>query len=294
MKSSTLLRTLGTACLISAAYSAVFPAFAQGDQMVTQSSTARSGQPAGLSYADIVDLADHAPLVAIVRIRNIIKIKAEQAGAVPQGHQRVYIEAEVSGLIRGEGGISPTVTYLYDSPLDRRGKLPKLKKAEMIVFARGGGRPGEIQLVAPDALIPAFPSEISRVKQILSALVAPDAPPTILGLGDAFHVAGTIAGEGETQIFLRTENGDPVSLSILRRPGQAPRWAVALGEIVDEAARPPEPGSLLWYRLACGLPFTLSPRSTRSLSVQDAEAARADYKLVIDALGPCERTRTTG
>jgi hypothetical protein len=290
-KPATLFRSLGLACLISAAYPTVFSAFAQSNQMVTQSSAARSGSSSGLSYADIVDLADHAPLVANVRIRNIIKIRPEQAGTVPQGHQRVYVEAEVTGLIRGEGGISPTVTYLYDAPLDRRGKLPKLKKAQVILFARAGGRPGEIQLVAPDAQIPATPAETERVKQILSALVAPDAPPTILGLGDAFHVAGTIAGEGETQIFLRTENGDPVSLSILRRPGQAPRWAVALGEIVDEAARPPEPGSLLWYRLACGLPADLPARSVRTLSVQDAEAARADYRIVIDALGPCARTR---
>ena len=293
-KPATPLRCLGLACLISAAYPAVFPAFAQGDQMVTQSPIVRPGQSAALSYADIVDLADHAPLVANVRIRNIIKVRPEQAGTVPQGHQRVYIEAEVTGLIRGDGGISPTVTYLYDVPLDRRGKLPKLKKAQVILFARAGSRPGEIQLVAPDAQIPAAPAEVERVKHILSALVAPDAPPTILGLGDAFHVAGTIAGEGETQIFLRTETGDPVSLSILRRPGQAPRWAVALGEIVDEAARPPEQGSLLWYRLACGLPPALPPQAVRTLAVPDAEAARADYKLVIDALGPCGRSRTGG
>ncbi|MCI4591404.1 hypothetical protein MOK15_15060 [Sphingobium sp. BYY-5] len=257
--------------------------------MVTSSSTGRPD----LFYADIVDLADNAPLVANVRIRNIVKLKPDQAGATLPGHERLYIEADVTGLIRGDAGISPVITYLYDAPLDARGKLPKLKKAQIILFARPGGRPGEVQLVAPDAQVPATPGRVEQVKQILSALVAPGAPPRILGLGDAFHVAGTIAGEGETQIFLRTESGDPVSLSILRRPGQAPRWAVALGEIVDEAARPPEPGSLLWYRLACALPPALSPQAVRTLSVPDAEAARADYKLVIDALGPCGRTRST-
>ncbi|WP_198163030.1 hypothetical protein [Sphingobium sp. TCM1] len=287
-KSAILSRTLGIACLISAAYPTVFPAFAQIGPMVPQTSATRPG----LSYADIVDLADKAPLVANVRIRNIIILKPEQAGTVPQGHRRLYLEADVTGLIRGEGGISPTVAYLYDAPLDARGKLPKLKKAQVILFARPGGRPGEIQLIAPDAQIPATPGEVERVKQILSALVAPDAPPRILGLGDAFHVAGTIAGEGETQIFLRTENGTPVSLSILRRPGQGPRWAVALGEIVDEAARPPEPGSLLWYRLACSLPPALPPSAVRTLSITDAEAAQTDYRLVLDALGSCGRTRT--
>ncbi|KMS56969.1 hypothetical protein [Sphingobium cupriresistens] len=289
MKSAIRLRHLGLLCLISAASPAVFPAFAQSGKMVTQSPTARSG----LSYADIVDLADRTPLVANVRIRNIIALKSEQAGSVPAGHKRLYVEADVTGLIRGEAGIAPLVTYLYDAPLDARGKIAKLKKAQVILFARPGGRPGEIQLIAPDAQIPATPAEVDRVKAVLSALVAPHTPPRILGLGDAFHVAGTVAGEGETQIFLRTENGDPVSLSILRRPGQAPHWAVALGEIMDEAARAPEPGTLLWYRLACTLPATLPPRAVRSLSVQDAEAARADYGVVIAALGPCGRTRAT-
>ncbi len=294
MKPATASRCLRLACLISAAHPGVFPAFAQELPVVASSSATAAPTTNGLTYADIVDLAQDAPLVAHVRIRNSIALKAERAANVPQGHRRVYIEADVVGLIRGEGGISPSVTYLYDVPLDRRGKLPKLKKDEVIVFARPGGRPGEIQLVAPDAQVSATPESVARVRSILSALVAPDAPPRILGLGEAFHVAGTIAGEGETQIFLRTENGDPVSLSILRRPGQAPRWAVALGEIVDEAARPPEEGSLLWYRLACGLPPALPPQSVRTLSAPDAQAARADYQLVITALGPCRRSRSGG
>lgn len=289
-KSTMTLCRLASLCLISAAQSQISAAQTPSGSMIAQSSS----QAAGLSCADIADLADAAPLVAQARIGNIIKLKPEQAGTVPAGHQRVYVEANVGNLIRGDGGISPTVRYLYDAPLDRRGKLPKLKKAQVILFARPGARPGEIQLIARDAQIAASPTELERVKAILSELVANNAPPRIIGLGDAFHVAGTIAGEGETQIFLRTENGDPVSLSILRRPGQEPRWAVALGEIVDEAARPPAQGSLLWYRLACGLPDTLPARSVRALSAPDADAARADYQIVLRALGPCGRTRSAG
>lgn len=290
MKSPRPFRVALLSCLISAAHCAVFPAFAQGLSMIPQTSSQRSV----LAYADIVDLADNAPLVAHVRIRNIINLKAEQAGVAPAGYKRVFLEGDVIGLIRGEAGISPLISWLYDVPLDARGKMPKLKKAQVILFARAGARPGQIQLVARDAQIASTAVELDRAKAIVSALVAPDAPPRILGLGDAFHVAGTVAGEGETQIFLRTENGDPVSLSILRRPGQDPRWAVALGEIVDEAARAPAPGSLLWHRLACALPPTLPASSVRTLAVPDAEAARADYRVVIDALGACERKRKPG
>ncbi|HKY79985.1 MAG TPA: hypothetical protein VJM09_00760, partial [Sphingobium sp.] len=228
---------------------------------------------------------------AQARIRNMVELPAKQVQNVPPGYRRVYLEAEVSSLIRGEGGISPRVRYLYDAPVTARGKLPKLKKAQVILFARPAGRPGEIQLVARDAQVPATPASVAKVKSILSELVATGAPPRIVGVGDAFHVSGTVAGESETQLFLRTENGEPVSLSVLRRPGQEPRWAVALGEIVDEAARPPARGSLLWYRLTCSLPAALPARSVRALSPQDAEAARVDYAFGLQALGACDRTR---
>jgi len=285
-KSTITPTALATACLIFAAYPQVSAA-----QQGTRLAPAMSGEP--LPYADIADLTDAASLVAVARIRNIIEIPAEQAHGLPAGYRRLYIEADVSNLIRGEGGISPRIRYLYDAPLNARGKLPKLKKAQVILFARAGGRPGEIQLVARDAQIPATPASVEKIKAVVSELVANGAPPQIVGIGDAFHVTGTVAGEGETQIFLRTDNGDPVSLSVLRRPGQEPRWAVALGEIVDEAARPPASGTLLWYRLACSLPHSLPARSVRSLSAQDAQAARSDYAFVIRALGTCDRTRAS-
>lgn len=280
-KSSMTLKNMVAACLILAAY-----------PQVSAAQTKQAAETATLSYADLADLADAAPLVAAARIRSIIALPAEQAQNVPAGQKRLYIEAEVTNLIRGEGGISPLVRYIYDAPLNARGKLPKLKKAHVILFARRASRPGEIQLVARDAQIPAAPETIEKVKAILSDLVAERAPPRIIQLGDAFHVAGTVAGESETQIFLRTADGQPVSLSILRRPGQEPKWAVALGEIVDEAARPPAPGTLLWYRLACSLPPALPERSVHALPPAGAEAARADYALVIQSLGSCGRTRT--
>ena len=280
-KSSMTFKTAVATCLIFAA-----------SPLVSAAQTSDGTKSATLSYADLADLADAAPLVAVARIRSIIALPEEAVQNVPTGQKRVFVEAEVTSLIRGEAGISPRVRYLYDAPLNARGKLPKLKKTQVILFARPGGRPGEIQLVAGDAQVPATTAAIEQVRAILSELVGSSAPPRIIGPGDAFHVAGTVAGEGETQIFLRTATGDPVSLSILRRPGQQPKWAVALGEIVDEAARPPAPGSLLWYRLACSLPPTLPGSSVRALAPVDAEAARIDYAFVIQSLGNCGRTRS--
>ncbi|WP_336958645.1 hypothetical protein [Sphingobium aquiterrae] len=245
-----------------------------------------------LSYADLADFATDAPLVAKAIVTDVIFLKPEQSQGVKPGHRRAYLKAQVTNLIRGEGGITPEISYLYDVPLDSRGKTPKLKRQQILLFARTTGRPGEVQLTAPDAQIGWTPGTEAQVKAIAAEALGASPPPRITDIGDAFHVAGTIAGEGETQIFLKTDNGQPVSLSIVRRPGAEAQWAVALGEIVDEAAATPKPNSLLWYRLACGLPAALPARSVRTLAVADAEQARADYQLVLKGLGPCGRTRT--
>src|SRR3546814_7628869 len=76
-------------------------------------------------------------------------------------------------------------------------------------------------------------------------------------------VPGTIPGESETQIFLRTSDQRPVSLSVLRRPGEAPKWSVSLDEMVDESSAPAGRDTLLWYRLACFLPGQL-PQDRKS------------------------------
>ena len=148
---------------------------------------------------------------------------------------------------------------------------------------------GDERLVGPRAQVPRTPENEARLRAILTAAVAPDAPPAITGVTRAFHVAGSLPGEGETQIFLRTADKRPISLSILRRPHEDPRWAVALSELVDDSAAPPKPETLLWYRLACGLPRQLPDDAVAGQSPEDADAARADYQLVLTGLGACKR-----
>jgi hypothetical protein len=114
----------------------------------------------------------------------------------------------------------------------------------------------------------------------------------VTAIGKAFHVPGSLAGESETQIFLQTAEARPVSLTILRRPGEEPQWAVALGDIVDDAAAAPKPETLLWYRLACGLPRTLPRQSYADAEGRAGAAIQADYRFVLDRLGPCTRSRT--
>lgn len=252
-----------------------------------------SGTPE-LTYADLADLALDAPIAAHVRIRDADRLPADLAASAPPGHRRFLVEAEIVALIRGAGGLPPRIRYLVDLPDDSRGRPARLRdRSEWLILAeRPAGRPAEeLRLVAPDAQLPFAPETAQRLRDILGEAAQTGAPPRITGIGRAFHVPGSLPGESETQIFLQTADERPISLTILRRPNQAPRWSVALSEIVDEAAAAPQRDTLLWYRLACALPPMLPRESIREASGDEARAIAADYRLVREELGACTRNR---
>ncbi|WP_295441610.1 hypothetical protein [Sphingorhabdus sp. EL138] len=244
------------------------------------------------SYADIADLVVISPLIVDVTVRNVRKLSAEQSVGVPASLERNLVEAEVMALIRGEGGITPRVRFLLDVPKNAKGKIPKLQKQRIYLFGRQvTGRPGEIQLARPNALALFSITNDALVRAITKEAVQVDAPRRITSVSSAFHSAGTILGEGETQIFLKTDNDQPLSLTILSRPGQQRQWAVSTAEVIDASATAPQRFTLLWYRLACGLPRALPSDRVEGASNANTARAQADYKFVIDSLGPCGRKR---
>lgn len=244
------------------------------------------------SYADLADLVLSSPVVVDATIRSTAHIKGTEASGVAPDRARLYVTSDVGALIRGPEGLPPRIGYLLDARLGPDGRVPKFKKTRVLLFARAvPDAPDQLQLSTVDAQYGWTPDLDTRVKGIVRETLAADAAPRVISVGNAFHVAGALPDEGETQVFVQTEGGRPVSLSILRRPGEQPRWAVALSEIVDEAAGPPKRDTLLWYRLACGLPPALPVASTASLTDDDARMAQGDYRFVIDQLGPCGRSR---
>jgi len=244
-----------------------------------------------LTYADLVDLADPASLVAHVQITKQIALPPERAPNVAPGYARLYIEARTRALLAGKAPLGEAVRYLVDVPVDARGKVPKLKKREFLLFALAvPGRPGELRLTSPTAQIAYDDAVAARLRAILAELAAADAAPTITGVRDALAVPGTLVGESETQIFLGTATGDPVSLTIVRRPGQDPAWGVSYSEIVDQAAQAPAKDTLAWYRLACFLPEQLPGGANLSQDPASRARAAGDYAFVRQQLGPCPRT----
>jgi hypothetical protein len=148
-----------------------------------------------------------------------------------------------------------------------------------------------LQLIRPDALVKYSAENDNMVRAITREAVLLDAPQQITGIASAFHSAGTVIGEGETQIFLNTENRQPVSITVVSRPGTPKQWSVSTSELIEETTSTPRRFTLLWYRLACGLPKAMPADLVQSGDGENAARAQADYKFVADALGPCGRKR---
>lgn len=242
------------------------------------------------SYADVADLAVDSSTILDARIRRATPVPVAQAAGIPPHLVRLYVEADVNAVLYGRDPVAQRVGYLVDQPRLPNGRTPRLNRQRVLLFARALTTANRVQLINPGAQMLWDAGREATARAIVGELAGGNVPPQITGVSQAFHVAGTVAGEGETQIFLRTASGDPVSLSILRRPGVQPTWAVAFGEIVDESARVPSRRTLGWYRLACGLPSALPPASIASLAGEDARIAAQDYAFVLRRLGPCDRT----
>lgn len=251
-------------------------------------------QGPAVTYADLVDLSDSAPLVLRAQIRRQTVVEPERARGVRPGWVRLYVQAQVDALLFGKTAVGQDQAYLVDVPLDARGKAPKLTRTAVLLFARPvPGRPGELQLITPDAQLPSTPERDAQVRAIIGELLAPGAPARIGRLREAINVAGDLAGESETQLFLTTAKGTPIAINVARNPGEAPRWNVSFSEVVENGAKPAM-DTLAWYRLACFLPRRLPQGANLSESPAERAQAEADYAYVLDQLGQCRRTRIFG
>lgn len=273
---------------------------AQAQNSINSADALAPNSPDGLAaratYVDLVTLAERSELVLRAQIRRQTTVAPERAPGLKPGFARLYIEADTLALIAGTTRVGESLVYLVDVPLNAKGKAPKLKKREMLLFANASGRgpKGEtqLQLTAPTAQLAYSPAFEARLRPVLTSLVETPQPPIITGIRDALAVPGTLVGESETQIFLETEGGSPVSVTVLRRPGQPPAWGVSWGEIIDSSARAPQPETLRWYRMACALPDSLPSAANLARDPGARRLAATDYGYVMTSLGDCARAIT--
>lgn len=276
------LLTASTALGIMSSFSGIFLA----DSAAARTEPAPPPLP---SYARIADLVTSVPGIASVTVKSATLVPRERAAGIAAENNRFLITAETMSLIRSNDVLSREASFLLDLPAAAYPKAPKWKGRTFLIFGKVGDRVDFFQLASSSAILPWSADAETLVRKVLGQFTAADAPPAIKQVNSAFHVQGTVQGEGETQIFLETTKGDQVSLSIVRRPDEQPQFGAALGEVVDEAASLPAPDTPLWYRLACGLPDRLPARALEGQDAAQAAAATRDYRAFIDAMAPCNR-----
>ena len=272
-----------------------FTGCATSEPAQAQAANATAPVPAepALTFVDLAGLVEAAPTIAVVEISDQAAVERERSPGLAPGDVRLYLEARTEALLAGRSAVGESLTFLADRALDARGKVPRLRKQRFIVFADTvPGRRGQLQLVDPKAMFPAEPVLMERLRSVIAAFAAPDLPPVVTGLRDVISVPGNLTGESETQMFVETASGAPVSLSVIRRPGMEPSWGVSWSEIVDASARPPAPETVEWYRLACSLPAELPSDAFLQQEGPSRQQARDDYRYILQQLGPCERRRS--
>lgn len=240
---------------------------------------------AGLTrFADIADLALAAPTIVRATITRATPAPARQAGTAPTGRVRLAVTAAVSNPLLAPGPLGARLSFLWDAPAGPRGRAPNVKGMEILAFLGNVDPGGATRLVSSRAVQPWDQALADQVRLILADQRS-GRVPVITGVSNGFRADGTVPGESESQFFLTSRDGRPLTLVVQNRPGEVRRVLLARGDIIDESAERVQPGTLLWYRLACALPATLPPGAG-----SDDPALARDWRDALASLGPCNRS----
>ncbi|GGD99622.1 hypothetical protein GCM10011529_02190 [Polymorphobacter glacialis] len=247
--------------------------------------TAPAPIPAPLGYTDLADLTLAAPVIVRANITRAERIPDSQSPGIAPGRARLLVTAAVDAALVAPGSVPPALTWLWDTPLDARGKAPKPKGRRILAWVASPAADGKTRLVSTIAQQDWSQPLEDRVRAI-AVEARSGAVPVITGVSNGFRADGTIPGESESQFFLSAADGNPLTLVVTAAPGQPRRIAVARGDVIDESATSVRPDTLLRYRLACTLPDALPAKAGGG-----DPALAADWAAAIASLGPCGRTR---
>ncbi|WP_395337408.1 hypothetical protein WBP06_22745 [Novosphingobium sp. BL-8H] len=250
----------------------------------------RSGSADQGTYVDTVELSKKAAMVVLARVTHLEPVTAAAPGSLSSTHRRYYAEARTRALLYGQSGIGGSLRYLVDLPANSASGATDLEGKDVFLFgALVPGHPQEIKLVEPTAQQFWSPERESRLRSVLRALVSAPTSAPVTRVRELNYVAGNLAGQGRTQIFLDTQRG-PATIAVRHVPGQPETWGVSFSELTGGDLHPPAPDTLDWYNLACFLPASPQQSAYTSATFAAKEQAYSDYRMVVAALGPCERS----
>ena len=234
-------------------------------------------------FVDIADLTVAAPVIVQATVARAERLSDKDSPGLAKGHARLLVTAAVDAAIVAPGAVPAELTWLWDAALDERGKLAKRKNMSVMAWIAIPTPDGKTRLVSPNAQQPWTPALDAQVRAIATEAKS-GAAPAFTGVTNGFRADGTVAGESESQFFLRAADGLAATMVVTNRPGMARKVAISRGDVIDESAAAVRPGTLLWYRLACALPRTLPAAAGGG-----DPALAGDWAAAMASLGPCER-----
>jgi hypothetical protein len=249
---------------------------------------ARAEPGSELGFVDIADLTVSAPVIVQANVSRSERLSERDSPGIAKGHARTLITAVVDKAIVAPGAVPSELSWLWDAPLDSKGKLAKQKNRAVMAWISTPTPDGKTRLIAPNALQTWTPALDTQVREIATEARS-GTSPAITGVINGFRADGTVSGESESQFFLSTSDARGATLVITNRPGSPLRVALSRGDVIDESATVVRNGTLLWYRLACGLPAILPAQAGG-----DNRALAADWTAAMASLGPCRRQSGAG
>ncbi|MCG2841333.1 hypothetical protein L6Q21_10105 [Sandaracinobacter sp. RS1-74] len=244
---------------------------------------------AEIGWTDYADLALASPVVLVGAVDRVDRLSKKDAPDVPPGQVRALVQAKLQTALKAPSLLPEGAAWLWQGAAGAKGRPPFAREDRLLVFARpmaGGARPEvqALQLVSNAGQQPWTVEAEAQVRAILKEAQQPGALGLMVtGVADGFHTQGDVPGTSESQFFLRTEGGRPLTLVVRRSPGREPEVRASAGDLVERAV-PIQPRTLLWRALACGLPAELPP------ALAGQEGLAGDYRLAREAIGACGRT----
>jgi hypothetical protein len=236
------------------------------------------------SYADLADLTIAAPVIVRATIADSERIADRDSPNLAPGKARLLVTAATDAALVAPGAVPARLMWLWDAPLDARGKPPKPKGQSVIAWLAAPGPEGKTRLIAGSGQMPWDAATESNVRSIATEARS-GSVPAVDGVANGFRADGTVPGESESQFFLTAAGRNALTMVVTRKPGEALRVAVAKGDVIDESAATVRPDTLLRYRLGCHLPARLPANAGG-----DDPALAADWQAALASIGPCGRT----
>lgn len=239
-------------------------------------------ESAPLGFADVADLTLSAPFIARASIVSTQQVPNKAAAGLRAGRARLLVTARTEAVLVASSAVPATLSWLWDVPLDARGKVPRPRGVPVMLWAANPDADGQTRLVGLAGQQP-WSEQLEVAVRALAIAARNREVPEFTGVANGFRADGSVPGESESQFFLTTAGGGTAALVVMTRPGEPRRVAIARGDVIDDSATPVRAGTLLQYRLACFLPRQL-PAETAG----DAALAE-DWRAALTAIGPCDR-----